>query len=70
VDKILNVVNKELEQFNKWFTSQGNSPLVSSELAILRTFLVAKKLNKFPFFPENNKSETAISVSEEVRLPK
>lgn len=70
MDNILNLVNKELEEFNKWFVAQGNTPLVRSELAILRTFLVAKAFKKFPSFLENSNSESVTSVSEESHPPK
>jgi len=35
-------MNAELEQFSVWFEEQGNSPLVSAEQAILRTYLAWK----------------------------
>ncbi len=32
-------VDKSIADFDKWFQSLGNDPLVSSERAILKTFL-------------------------------
>jgi hypothetical protein len=37
-------VAKEIEEFDHWFQSQGNEPLVRSEVAILKTYF-AWKLN-------------------------
>ena len=35
-------MSAELEPFSTWFESQGNSPLVPAEQAILRTYLAWK----------------------------
>lgn len=35
-------VDLDLQEFDKWFQSQGNEPLVNSETAILRTYLYWK----------------------------
>lgn len=39
--KLMRVVESELSNFEEFFKSQGNSPLVRPEKAVLRTYLVA-----------------------------
>jgi len=39
---ILQAVSAEIEEFDGWFRSVGNEPLVKSEIAILKTYFAWK----------------------------
>ncbi len=43
----LKEIEAELERFEKWFRSLGNSPLSKYEAAIVRTYIAAVTLEKF-----------------------
>jgi site-specific recombinase XerD len=44
--EILAVADREIQQFEAWFTAQGNEPLAKFERAILKSYLVAKSAGK------------------------
>lgn len=52
-DDLQQAVEKELSTFNEWFSRPqssgglGNEPLIPQELALLRTYLLARLLGKF-----------------------
>jgi hypothetical protein len=53
--EILAEADKEIQQFETWFTAQGNAPLAKFERAILKSYLVAKNAGKLQPIIESTK---------------